>query len=56
MTVREIVMAYLKANGYEGLYNEDDGFGEPYACSCELKELIPCQHCDVDNCKAWKKE
>ena len=34
--VLEIVTEYLKANGYDGLYNE-------YAeCACDLSHLCPC--------------
>jgi hypothetical protein len=36
MNVQEIVKAYLVANGYEGLYNDDAG------CGCALDGLAPC--------------
>lgn len=36
-TVREIVKGYLEANGYDGLYHEND-------CGCDLDDLAPC--CD----------
>lgn len=35
MTVKEIIVKYLKENGYDGLCNED-------YCGCELKDLMPC--------------
>jgi hypothetical protein len=34
MTVAEIIMEYLKANGYDGLCNDE--------CGCELSNLFPC--------------
>lgn len=34
MTVKEIVEAYLKANGFDGLRN--------YHCSCYVDELMDC--------------
>lgn len=33
--VRDIVEAYLTANGYEGLWDGED-------CGCRLGDLIPC--------------
>lgn len=35
-TVKEIVAGFLKANGYDGLF---DLCGE---CACELDDLMPC--------------
>ena len=43
MNVRQIVHAYLVANGYEGLY-APWGF-----CSCRLTELLPCSNA-VEDC------
>jgi len=44
MTVNEIVNEYLKANGYDGLYNPD---GE---CACKVGTLAscggPCDECE----------
>jgi len=34
--VKEIVTDYLKANGYDGLYNAD------VECGCDLNDLMPC--------------
>lgn len=46
MTVKEIVIEYLKKNGYDGLYNDD--------CGCALDDLIPC--CDnIETCMAGVK-
>lgn len=44
MTVREIVTAYLKENGYDGLYLAGE-------CGCEIKDLMPCGEFGV-NCEA----
>lgn len=35
MTIKEIVVGYLKQNNFEGLYHDND-------CGCELKDLFPC--------------
>ena len=42
--VADIVEAYLKKNGYDGLWNED---GE---CACLLEDLFPCEAIHVDDC------
>ena len=34
MTVQEIIIKYLKENGYDGLYSEE--------CGCRIDDLIPC--------------
>ncbi len=48
LTVAEIVVMYLKENGYEGLYNIDAD------CGCELGDLMPC--CEAaDDCHAGYK-
>lgn len=36
MNVRQIIEEYLKANGYDGLYND---VGE---CGCEIGDLFTC--------------
>jgi hypothetical protein len=43
MTVKEIVLQYLKDNGYDGLYYEDQ-------CGCMIYNLMPCG-CDKDDCR-----
>lgn len=47
MTVREIVLKYLKRTGYDGLYNSD--------CGCELSNLMFCDTEKCLNCKAGYK-
>ena len=50
MTVREIVQAYLKEHGYDGLYHAG---GE---CGCELDKLMPeCDGCEVAACRPGYK-
>ena len=48
-TVKEIVAGYLKANGYDGLWNE---WGE---CGCTVDALIPCIGDSCDDCRAGYK-
>lgn len=43
MTVQEIVKDYLEQNGYDGLCNEN--------CGCGLGDFMPCEDCDIKNCK-----
>ncbi len=55
--VRTIIFAYLKSNGYDGLYHDND-------CGCELDDLVPCGEdpsqcvpghyvpCDAETCEA----
>ena len=42
MNVKQIVSAYLKAHGYDGLYSDD--------CGCQKDDLMPCdeggQNCE----------
>ena len=47
MNVLEIIAEYLKANGYDGLMNEND-------CACELDDLIPCGE-DFSTCEPGYK-
>ena len=42
MTVKEIVIEYLKANGYDGLCGEE--------CGCAIDDLVPCDS-DPSDCK-----
>ena len=44
MNVRQIISDYLKANGYDGLYNS-------IGCGCGINDMIPCQDCCIDNCE-----
>lgn len=46
ITVIEMVVEYLKANGYDGLAGKD--------CGCEIDYLIPCGCFDTD-CVAGHK-
>lgn len=43
-TVQEIVAAYLRMNGYDGLFNEWS------QCACKPDEFMPCDG-QVDQCK-----
>ncbi len=47
MTVGEIVAKYLKANGYDGLRNDD--------CGCSLEDFAPCMEGVMSNCEAAYK-
>ncbi len=42
MNIKEIVIKYLRDNGYDGMYCPD----EP--CGCELSDLAPC------GCECWE--
>lgn len=44
-TVRQIVAEYLKANGYDGLF---DGFG----CGCGVDDLMLCMNEICMDCRA----
>lgn len=44
--VREIVTAWLKTNGYDGLCNVD------FECGCRIEDLMPCDEPDPVNCVA----
>jgi hypothetical protein len=41
--VREIVTAYLAANGYDGLANDE--------CGCGLKDFAPCEEGPCPDCR-----
>jgi hypothetical protein len=47
MNVREIVIAHLKAGGFDGLCVDE--------CGCELDDLMPCGGCNVEECMPSKK-
>lgn len=47
MTVKEIVINYLKENNFDGLFDEDH-------CACLLEDLIPCNN-DFLDCEAGYK-
>ncbi|KKN77260.1 hypothetical protein LCGC14_0362380 [marine sediment metagenome] len=44
MKTREIVKAWLIANGYDGLCGEN--------CGCKITDLMPCDSADVSQCVA----
>ena len=44
-TVKEIVVEYLKANGYGGLYSVDG------SCACALGDLAPLCGYAVEDCR-----
>jgi len=44
--IREIVVAWLKANGYDGLCNTEN------ECGCTLDDLIPCNAPHETDCQA----
>ena len=44
---QEIIIAYLRANGYDGLGTTD--------CGCGIDDLIPCSE-DFSRCRPAKKE
>lgn len=48
ITIKDIVTDYLKTNGYDGLYNEDE-------CGCLLDDLAPCWDCTFDCRPGYKK-
>ena len=45
-TVGDILEAWLRANGYDGLADE---YGE---CGCELADLVPCGGPNTESCVA----
>lgn len=43
--VREIITAYLTANGYDGLWADED-------CGCKLgHNFMPCDECGIGDCR-----
>lgn len=49
MNVRDIIIKYLKANGFDGLYCEH------LECSCDLNDLIPCEYDCIASCQPGYK-
>jgi hypothetical protein len=49
-SVTEIVAAYLRAEGYDGLYNDDTS----QICGCMVDYLCPCSE-DMSGCKPGYK-
>jgi len=45
MTVRKIIRTYLKYNGFDGLFSEQD------ACACEIENLMPCDCLLILDCE-----
>jgi len=41
--VADIILSYLKENGYDGLYTTDE-------CACSLDDFMPCGGEDVVKC------
>ena len=41
MKTGEIIKTYLRENGYDGLYSDND-------CACELDDLAPCGEFQTD--------
>ncbi len=44
MTVKDIVIAYLVAHGYDGLYSSGE-------CGCKTDDLMPCLHDAIGDCR-----
>lgn len=44
MVVIDMLVVFMKENGYDGLFQENG------VCACKLGDLIPCQ-CDFSNCR-----
>lgn len=45
MTVKDIIIQYLKENGFEGLVDIDN------ECGCLVDDLAPCFGSDLTNCE-----
>ena len=43
MTISDIVLEYLKSNGYDGLMKED--------CGCTINDYMPCGGEYIDDCE-----
>jgi len=49
MTAKDIIIKYLKENGYDGLCDGDQ-------CGCGINDTFPCDCIDGDNCQpAYKR-
>jgi hypothetical protein len=48
MTVKEIIVKYLKENGFDGLYSDN--------CGCLVNDLMPCSDYGIDLCEAGVKK
>ena len=48
-TIKEIIIKYLKKNGYSGLYNGD------IECGCPIEDIPLCEYPNLDECKAGYK-
>lgn len=44
MSIKKIVAEYLKANGYDGLYNKN------VECGCNLEQLMACGAPNEEDC------
>jgi hypothetical protein len=44
MNVKAIIIEYLKAHGYDGLYSPD------MECACHMENLCPCED-SIDQCE-----
>lgn len=51
--VRQIVTAYLRLEGYDGLYADEDA--DPDGCACVLDDLMPCDGYGMMNCRPGMK-
>lgn len=49
MSIKEIIVQYLEAHGYDGLCNPDQ------ECGCFLQDIFPCDMPNVDDCRAGHK-
>ena len=49
MNCKEIITLYLKAQGFDGLYNAD------WECGCLLDDLMPCNGEQIQNCEPGYK-
>ena len=42
MNVEQILIAALKSTGADGLWNEEDVFGDGEPCGCGFDDIAPC--------------
>lgn len=50
MNIKEMIKDYLKAHGFDGLYNAE------MECGCPLNDLISCEYPELYECKAGVKK